>query len=93
MSDTMTASTSRNDLSADLNALKKDLASLRDDLTGMASTIGHEAKNRAAAARDSVQDSVKSSVSSAETCVRERPLSSVLVAFGAGVLISKLLSK
>lgn len=93
MSDTMAAGASRNDLSSDLNALKKDLASLRDDLASMASTIGHEAKNRAVAARDSVQESVQSSLSSAENCVRERPLTSVLVAFGAGVLIAKLLSK
>ena len=93
MSDTMTTGASRNDLSSDMNALKKDLAALRDDLAGMATSLGKEAKHRAAAARDSVQESVQSSLSSAETCVRERPLTSVLVAFGAGVLISKLLSK
>ncbi len=93
MSEAMTTGVHRNDLSSDIDALKGDLASLRDDFAGIASTLGTQAKERATAVRDTVQDSVQNSISSAETCVRDRPLTSVLVAFGVGVLVSKLLSK
>jgi ElaB/YqjD/DUF883 family membrane-anchored ribosome-binding protein len=67
----MATGTHRNDLSSDIDALKSDLASLRNDFSGIASTLGHQAKERAAAVRDSVQDSVQDSITSAESCVRD----------------------
>ncbi|MCB9849880.1 MAG: hypothetical protein H6817_04170 [Phycisphaerales bacterium] len=93
MSDTMTTTAAKNDLASDLNALKKDLANLRSDFAGIAGGIGHRAKDRAVELGDSVQSAVKSSLSEAESRVQERPLTSVLVAFGAGVLVAKLLGK
>lgn len=92
MSDTMTGSI-RNEFSRDVEALKKDLANLKGDFANLANHFGVHAKERATAARDSVQESFKSSVSSAESCVRERPITSVLVAFGVGIVAAKLLAR
>jgi ElaB/YqjD/DUF883 family membrane-anchored ribosome-binding protein len=85
--------TNKADLSDDVIALKRDLANLRGDISKMASSLGGKAKDQVVAVRDSVQDSLKSSMSATEKCIQERPLTSVLVALGAGLLIGKIFSK
>lgn len=93
MSEATALGTHRNELSSDIEALKSDMASLRKDFSGIASNLGQQAKERAAAVKETVQDSVQTSISSAESCVQRRPLTSVVVAFGVGVIVSKLLKR
>jgi len=81
------------DLSSDVQALKKDLAELRDDIAAMGGTMVSEGKKRASKMRASVEDSVESSVETVRDTIEERPFTSLLVAFGAGLVFGKFLDR
>ncbi|MBX2831130.1 MAG: DUF883 family protein [Rhodospirillales bacterium] len=84
-------------LQADVDALRKDLA----EVTKTLKTIGGEAaqtKTQAAAERirevsGQARDQFDHAREVAVDQVRERPLSSVAVTFGVGLLIGRLLQK
>lgn len=80
-------------LRADLDQIQKDVAALTETLKNLGADRGQEgldAVKRAAAATES---QVKAAVKSVEDQVSERPFPSVLVAFGLGFLIGKLLDR
>lgn len=76
-----------------LQAVKDDLAALRKDVGKMATGAGHAIKESGASAYESVQGAAKSSIAATEAGFSEHPWTSVLIAFGAGIVVSKLLSK
>lgn len=84
-------------LQADVDALRKDLA----EVTKTLKTIGGEAaqtKTQAAAERirevsSQARDQFDHARDVAVDQVRERPLSSVAVTFGVGLLVGRLLQK
>lgn len=84
-------------LQADVDALRKDLAEITNTLKTM---VGAEAQTRTQAAAerirevsDQARDQFDHARDVAVERVRERPLSSVAITFGVGLLIGRLLQK
>jgi len=86
------------DLSRDIDALKADLEALRADVAAIARSIkelgaakGHEALARA----EELGERARATLSAAEELlgreIEERPIASLITAFGIGFLIGKLL--
>lgn len=69
----------------DLAALKSDLASLRHDLATLSRSAVRRGMRSARSAKASVEDGVATAAGDLEGLVGDRPYSSLLVAFGAGV--------
>lgn len=76
----------------ELSSLKSDLANIKNDLKGIADTAVYRAREEARAARDRSREKVQASLGSFEEYVEEQPLTSVLVAFGVGLVLGKLMS-
>jgi len=72
-------------LKEDLQQIKEDIALLADNLRGRASTKLREAKASAQAEYEEKLDSL-------EQCIQEKPLTTVLAAFGIGLLLGKIFS-
>jgi ElaB/YqjD/DUF883 family membrane-anchored ribosome-binding protein len=90
------ATTPRN-LESEFDTLKQDLATLRADIGSLVGVLKDEgaAKLNAAAAQAGVAagkavDLGKQGVSELETTIAQRPLSSVLIAFGVGAIIGRI---
>ena len=78
------------DLQKDIEALKSDLSKLRGDLRSVADELFVRGKQSAKAAGEAVASRVGSSMESVQHCVEERPLTCVLTAFAAGIVLGKL---
>lgn len=85
---------------ADLDKVKEDLAALRKDLSALADAYKENARGQAAgvAARarsgaEQVGAKAREGVSVVSHQIEERPLTSALVAFAAGLAIGKLLDR
>lgn len=92
------------DHDAELDQLKKDIEALRNDLSGLSGsvsgTLGEElsrlaeqVRTRAGSARDAAGERVRQGLDTATTTIEERPLASMAVAFGVGLLIGKLIDR
>jgi ElaB/YqjD/DUF883 family membrane-anchored ribosome-binding protein len=92
------------ELAGDLNVLHKDLDKLRRDVAGLAGRVEGDVAAALAAKLGAVQTELSAAAAKAEAVGRqqvgdagrriaEQPLLSVLVAFGAGALLSRLLSR
>jgi ElaB/YqjD/DUF883 family membrane-anchored ribosome-binding protein len=84
----------------DINALKGDIDSLKADLKTLSESIRHQAQSQARAgyakareASDKVRHQAQHGIEYAGDQIEERPLISVLTAFGVGFLIGKLLDR
>jgi ElaB/YqjD/DUF883 family membrane-anchored ribosome-binding protein len=85
----------------DVAALKQDMAALikqmKEAAMREASRFGHDAADRisvrAADLYDTVSDTGKKSADAISSHVEEQPLSSLLIAFAAGFIFSKILSR
>lgn len=84
----------------DISQLKDDMAKLKADLASIASTLKKEAGDRARHGYDRVReagehaaDYARSGAHAVEHQIEERPLVSVLSAFGIGFVIGKLLDR
>ena len=71
---------------ADIDTIKADLAALRDDFSSIASARVRDGAVSVRKAAKAVQESAASAVDRVDHFIAERPLTSVLIAFGAGVL-------
>ena len=91
-------------LKADIDALRTDFAKLRDHLAGYARANARSARETGEAAVDEFRHELDSlfddlgrnarqSRSDIEDHVRDRPLSSLLVAFVAGMVISLVMGR
>ncbi len=81
----------KTDLSADVQALRADLGRLKDDLRSMGGSLADDARNRARSAKDAAADKLDGSVGAVQNQIEDRPFTSVLIAFGVGMLLGKLL--
>jgi ElaB/YqjD/DUF883 family membrane-anchored ribosome-binding protein len=87
-----------------LDDIKSDLRQLRSDFVGLVKTLKDEAGERAASAASEVKERMGEKLSEAreygekvgkqlQTTIEEKPLASVLVAFGVGFLMGKLMDR
>ena len=80
-------------LRADLDQIQKDVAALTDTLKKLGAERGHEGMDAVRRAAAATEKQAKAAVQSVEDQVAERPLQSMLVAFGVGFLIGKLFDR
>jgi ElaB/YqjD/DUF883 family membrane-anchored ribosome-binding protein len=87
-------------LKQEVEALRTDLKQIKTDLLGLSKTIGQITMGEAAEklhdikqARDQVEDRVRRAAGEAKTTleeqVKEKPLGTLLVAFGLGLLLGR----
>ena len=88
------------DAASDAERLKADLKQIQDDVAALAATLktlaaerGHEGKDALKGAAAATEREAKAAVAAVETQISERPFSSILVAFGLGLLIGKLFDR
>lgn len=88
----------------DIEQLKADLARLRDDMSQLVNSVVGLGKRRATTAKDKAQESLEDTYSamregtsraadSLADTMTDRPLTSIAVAFGIGVLMGKIMGK
>ncbi len=77
----------------DLDALRKDVSKLTDDVRGIASERVSAARDRARDTAYRARDRGEAVASEVGHRIEERPLTSVAVAFGVGMLIGRLLDR
>jgi len=85
----------------DLGTLKRDIARLMDQMkTGAVDGASEAAQNllnqlneRASDIYDNLSDQGERSVKAISRQVEERPITSLLVAFGVGMIVSRLMSR
>ena len=81
-------------------SIEEDLAALRDDLKALSASVAQLAKEKGdnlraelGAQADRAIASGRQATESVQETVRERPMTSVFVAFGVGILIGHLLDR
>ncbi|MBI2436000.1 MAG: hypothetical protein HYV26_24350 [Candidatus Hydrogenedentes bacterium] len=79
-------------LHEDVATLKEDLLRIKDDITVIADNLRLRLRDQAKTAQGSAQAHVRESMDSIEQHIVEKPLMMVLVAFGTGLLLGKVLS-
>ncbi len=84
---------SEQDLSADVEALKADMARVREDLGSLTDDLIREGRTQARRAREQVRSGYEHGVDAVSECMQERPISTLLVAAAAGLILGKLLSR
>lgn len=84
----------------DAGAIKEDLGVLKDDAIAMGTHAAHGAADvvrhgahAATGAARSLGDSMKDVQSTVKDCIAERPMTTLLVAVGIGLIAGRLLSK
>jgi ElaB/YqjD/DUF883 family membrane-anchored ribosome-binding protein len=77
----------------DIDALRGDFASLQADLQTLTKTLARRAKSAASDTADDLLARGRDGMAAVEGHVAERPLASLLIAFGAGVALGKLLDR
>jgi ElaB/YqjD/DUF883 family membrane-anchored ribosome-binding protein len=87
------------DSSKEIDQLKKEFTVLRTDLGSLVSTLknlagkqGEKVVDLAENAKETVRNQTKATGESVEQYIKERPLTSALIAFGGGFVVGVLLS-
>ncbi|NNF44301.1 MAG: hypothetical protein HKO59_14505 [Phycisphaerales bacterium] len=78
-------------VTAELECLKKDIAQLTADMQNVGSAIVDKGREFATAGYEETTERLNSTVESCCRTIEERPMTSVVVALGAGVLLGKLM--
>ena len=86
-----TLSKSAEDLRADLEQLRDDMGAMMKTVTRMATNGQRESAQRLKEVGGVAADQARQSMEVAEQSIVKNPFTSVLVAFGAGLLIGKLI--
>lgn len=81
------------DMNKDLDELRAEISSLRSDITNIASTLKRLTGDAVTDATERSHAKTEEARSSLEHQVRERPLTSAVVAVGVGFVLAKLLSR
>lgn len=81
------------EIKSDVDSLKSDLRSLTDSLKRQAESQARAGYAKAREAGDKVRHQAQQGAAMVEDQIEERPLISVLTAFGVGFLIGKLLDR
>ena len=84
---------SADDLQADFDQLREDMAALMKTVSRMADNGQRESLAKIKQAGSAATDRARQGLETAEGTIVQNPLTSVLVAFGGGLLIGKLLSR
>jgi ElaB/YqjD/DUF883 family membrane-anchored ribosome-binding protein len=81
-------------------SIEEDLASLREDIKNLSASVTALAKEKAGNLRDDLGERAdqalangREAAESMQDAVRERPMTSMCVAFGVGVVIGHLLDR
>lgn len=80
-------------LRADLNQIQRDVEALTETLKKLGASRGQEGMEAVKRAAAATEKQARAAVESVEQQVTERPFQSVLVAFGLGFLVGKLLDR
>ncbi len=78
---------------SELDSLKADLAALRDDFGAISKSLIDQGSQGVKAAAKAVTSKVNDVSGTVEEFVDERPFTSILLAFGAGMLVAALLKR
>ena len=85
------------DLQADLAALRKDFGILADHVRSMADGTARDAAHglaeRGAKLRDAAKQRGEAGIAAFESQVQAHPFTSILVAFGVGLVVSRLVGR
>ena len=81
------------EMSAEFQALKSDLQMLKRDLQTLATTAVNKGVQKAGDARETVQSKVESSFAAMEDFVQQRPMTTLGLAFGAGLIAGVMLRR
>lgn len=76
----------------EIGALKADLAAVKDDLRTLADSFMGRGREKMSHLRGDVEDRLGATMDKVQQCVEERPLTTLFVAFGAGLILSRLMS-
>ncbi|CAN0449939.1 unnamed protein product [Ectocarpus fasciculatus] len=91
-------------LKKDIDELRGSIEKLSKDVSSMGQSMAQDLKAKAGNAAESIRDGAKATAQqigekgkqgaeAVENTVRERPFQSLLVAFGAGLLLAQLLRR
>ena len=86
------AAGTREDLASEMANLKSDLRKVKDDIRSIADALMSQGRSSAANVRDRVQERLESSVETVQEYFEQRPITSLLVVLGVGLVIGKLLN-
>lgn len=86
-------SKSAEDVRADLEQLRDDMAAMMKTVSRMANNSQREGLERIKHAGTIAADQARQSVDVAEQNIVQHPFTSVLIAFGAGLAIGKLINR
>jgi len=81
------------DLQADFDQLRDDMAALMKTASRMADNGQRESINKIKQTGAAATDSARQGIEKAESTIVQNPLTSVLIAFGGGLLIGKLFNR
>ncbi len=81
----------KDDLKADMEILRADLANLKEDLKAVGESFKNQAAQTSRSARDAAVRKWDDSTDTLRNEILERPMTSVAVAFGAGLIVGKLM--
>lgn len=87
------AAGSKRTIEEDIAALRKDIKTLSTNVAGLAKEKGESLRTSLGSQADRVAASGRKAAENAEATVRERPMTSVCVAFGIGLLTGHLLDR
>ena len=93
MSSRDTLSKSADDLRADLEQLRDDMGAMMKTVTKLANNGQREGIERLKQASTAATQQARQSVEVAEQSIAQHPFTSVLIAFGAGLAIGKLINR
>lgn len=89
----MTTEKAADALRDDVDKLKADIAALSETLGKYANATGQDAMRGVRHAREAAQARAQETVHTVEQQITAHPLPSLLVAFGVGLLIGKLMDR
>lgn len=78
---------SHDDLIHEIEQLKEELAALKESAGSQAAALLERGKERARILKDAVTEKLQDGWDCTKECIQDRPLISVLVAFGAGLAV------
>ena len=81
------------DLQADFDQLREDMAALMKTVSRLADNGQREGLAKIKNVGTAATDSARQGLEKAESTIVQNPLTSVLIAFGGGLLIGKLFSR